>query len=91
MSHAKRDTEATPANADKTYIEIIDFNGPPINGHGRIHVQIAVFRDKDMTDLIHVCDCYTVGSMNRTRDDFTRRFGLAGKVEYTNFTAGDDQ
>ena len=91
MSHAKRDTQATPANADKTYIEIIDFNGPPINGHGRIHVQIAVFRDKDMTDLIDVRDCYSVGTMNRTLDDFTTKYGLAGKVEYNDFTAGDDE
>ena len=90
MSHAKRDTEATPANADKTYIEIIDFSGPP-NAHGRIHVQIAVFRDQDMTDLIDVRDCYSVSSMNRTLENFTTKYGLAGRVEYNDFTAGDDE
>tara|TARA_R100001163_G_scaffold38284_1_gene29199 strand:- start:870 stop:1073 length:204 start_codon:yes stop_codon:yes gene_type:complete len=56
-------------------MEIIDFSGPP-NASGRIHVQIAVFRDKDMTDLIDVRDCYSVGSMNRTLEDFTERYGL---------------
>ena len=62
--------------ATNCYMEIIDFSGPP-NASGRIHVQIAVFRDKDMTDLINVVDCYSVGSMNRTLEDFTERYGLA--------------
>ena len=61
--------------ATNCYMEIIDFSGPP-NASGRIHVQIAVFRDKDMTDLIDVRDCYSVGSMNRTLEDFTERYGL---------------
>ena len=88
MSHAKRDTAATPANADKTYIEIIDFSGPP-NAHGRIHVQIAVFTDQDMTDLIDVRDCYSVGSMNRTLENFTNTYGLTAVATYT--TAGGDE
>jgi hypothetical protein len=90
MSHAKRDTEATPANADKTYIEIIDFSGPP-NKYGLIHVQIAVFRDKDMTDLIDVRDCHSVGVMNRTLGDFTNRYGLAAVAAYNKVTASDDE
>ena len=56
-------------------MEIIDFSGPP-NASGRIHVQIAVFRDIEMTYLIVVRDCYSVGSMNRTLEDFTERYGL---------------
>lgn len=51
----------------KTYVEIIDFSGPP-SGSGRIHVQIAVWADKEMTELVTVTDCYSVGSMNRTLD-----------------------
>ena len=90
MSHAITETVAPTTNADKTYIEIIDFSGPP-NAHGRIHVQIAVFTDQDMTDLIDVRDCYSVSSMNRTLENFTTKYGLAGRVEYHDFTAGDDE
>ena len=54
------DTPSTPTNA---YIEIIDFDGPPTNGYGRIHVQIAVWSDEDMTDLIDVADCHSVTTM----------------------------
>ena len=54
-------------------------------------MQIAVFRDKDMTDLIDVRDCYSVGVMNRTLDDFTTKYGLAATAAYNDFTAGDDE
>jgi len=57
----QNDTPSTPTNA---YIEIIDFDGPPTNGYGRIHVQIAVWADKDMTDLIDVADCHSLTTMN---------------------------
>ena len=85
----QKDTPSTPTNAaENCYMEIIDFSGPP-NASGRIHVQIAVFTDQDMTDLIDVRDCYSVGSMNRTLENFTNTYGLTAVATYT--TAGGDE
>ena len=72
----QNDTTSTTTNAaENCYMEIIFFSGPP-NASGRIHVQIGVFRNKEMTDLIDMRDCYSVDSMNRTLQDFTERYGL---------------
>tara|TARA_R100000655_G_scaffold91013_1_gene131708 strand:- start:208 stop:468 length:261 start_codon:yes stop_codon:yes gene_type:complete len=72
----QKDTPSTPTNAAKNcYMAITDFSGPP-NASGRIHVQIAVFRDKEMTDLIDLRQCYSVVTMNDTLEVFTERYGL---------------
>ena len=71
MSHAKNGTEAPTKNA---YVEVLDYGGLP-DGHGRIHVQIAVWGDKEMAEqLLAVYDCYSVGSMNRALDEITNKY-----------------
>jgi len=73
-------TKNQEALRTNTYIEIVDYSGPP-NANGRIHVQVSVWDAEEMTDLYDVRDCYTVESMNRVLGEFTSKYGLAKRVD----------
>ena len=58
----------------KAYVDIIDFAGPPDPRTGRIEVQISVWSDEDMTDLIDVYECFSIGSMNRAMAEIMDKY-----------------
>lgn len=69
MTDTKQSDRETRTNVKNTYIEVIDWGGPP-KANGRIEVHVAVWADKEMTELIALHECFSINSMNRALESY---------------------